>query len=49
MGHDDDLAATLARSCHEPEAFADVVRALSPPIHAYFARRAARDAVLDGS
>jgi len=44
MGCDDDLAATLARSCREPEAFADVVRALSPPIHAYFARRAARDA-----
>jgi RNA polymerase sigma-70 factor (ECF subfamily) len=40
----DDLAARLARSCHEPEAFADVVRALSPPLHAYLARRAGADA-----
>jgi len=43
-GYDDDLAATLARSCHEPEEFADVVRALSPPVHAYLTRRASRDA-----
>ena len=42
--HDDDLAARLARSCHEPESFADVVRALSPPLHAYLARRAGSDA-----
>jgi RNA polymerase sigma factor (sigma-70 family) len=42
--HDDDLAARLARSCHEPEAFADVVRTLSPPLHAYLARRAGADA-----
>jgi RNA polymerase sigma-70 factor (ECF subfamily) len=42
--NDDDLAARLARSCHEPEAFADVVRALSPALHAYLARRAGADA-----
>jgi len=41
-GYDDDLAATLARSCHEPEEFADVVRALSPPVHANLTRRASR-------
>ncbi len=42
--YDDDLAARLARSSHEPEAFADVVRALSPPLHAYLVRRAGSDA-----
>jgi RNA polymerase sigma factor (sigma-70 family) len=44
MGNEDDLAATLARSCHEPDAFSDVVRALSPPVHGYLARRASQDA-----
>jgi RNA polymerase sigma-70 factor (ECF subfamily) len=42
--NDDDLAARFARSRHEPEAFADVVRALSPPLHAYLARRTGADA-----
>lgn len=39
-----ELADALARSRHEPEAFARVVRALSPPLHAYLARRAGADA-----
>jgi len=42
--HDDELAARLARSRHDADAFADVVRVLSPPLHAYLARRAGRDA-----
>lgn len=38
------LTALLVRSRSEPEAFADVVRALSAPLHAYLARRAPGEA-----
>jgi RNA polymerase sigma factor (sigma-70 family) len=47
VGHDerlDDLVAELARSRRDPEAFTRVVRDLSPPLHAYLARRAGADA-----
>lgn len=41
---DEALAALIVRSRRAPEDFADVVRALSAPLHAYLRRRAPREA-----
>jgi RNA polymerase sigma-70 factor (ECF subfamily) len=41
---DDTLAALIVRSRRAPEDFAEVVRALSAPLHAYLSRRAPREA-----
>jgi RNA polymerase sigma-70 factor (ECF subfamily) len=41
---DEALAASIVRSRRAPEDFADVVRALSSPLHGYLSRRAPRDA-----
>ncbi len=44
MDGGDALVTAMLRSRRDPEAFAEVVRALSSPLHAYLVRRAPSDA-----